>query len=318
MLTADSTTQSKLLKQLRTSPQPSKHTTMVEREANSDWQVDTVKVAKTKNILLWKAPKPLNLRTIKFAEEGYFKGNKYFRPELVKAHDGVLGDPAPYNVGNDNVVAGTLIVCFALAMIASSMSRNFIARQIKNLFHRPTRSANIVETGHEVRFQAFLVVQTALLLSITYYLFTRTTNSGNDICDSPILAVGIFFGIFLSYFLLKNLLYTIVNWVYFDRRSNQQWSQLTLFLVSAEGVIIYPAVLLMIYFGLSAQYTLIYAATIVSLIKLLLFYQGYIIFFKRTAVSMQIILYFCTLELMPLMALVGILVYTNNYLTIIF
>ena len=60
----------------------------------------------------------------------------------------------------------------------------------KNLFHRPTRSANIVETGHEVRFQAFLVVQTALLLSITYYLFTRTTNSGNDtfltqICQSP-------------------------------------------------------------------------------------------------------------------------------------
>jgi len=51
MLTADSTTQSKLLKQLRTSPQPSKHTTMVERKANSDWQVDTVKVAKTKNIL---------------------------------------------------------------------------------------------------------------------------------------------------------------------------------------------------------------------------------------------------------------------------
>ena len=92
------------------------------------------KVAKTKNILYWKAPKPLNLRTIKFAEEGYFKGNKYFRPELVRAHDGVLGDPAPYNVGNDNVVAGTLIVCFALAMIASSMSRNFIARQIKNLF----------------------------------------------------------------------------------------------------------------------------------------------------------------------------------------
>lgn len=47
---------------------------MVEREANSDWQVDTVKkVAKTKSILLWKAPKPLNLRTIKFAEEGYFK-----------------------------------------------------------------------------------------------------------------------------------------------------------------------------------------------------------------------------------------------------
>ena len=203
-------------------------------------------------------------------------------------------------------------------MIASSMSSNFIVRQIKGLFNRPYRRINVGETGHEVRFQVFLVVQTALLLSITYYLFTRSENGGNYVVDSPMLVVGIFLAIFLGYFLLKKLLYSIVNWVYFDRKSNQQWSQLTLFLVSAEGVLIFPAVLLMIYFGLSVQYTLIYVATIVGLAKLLLFYQGYVIFFKRTAASLQIILYFCTLELMPLMALIGILVYTDNYLTIIF
>ena len=58
---------------------------MVEREANSDWQVDTIKVAKTKNILLWKAPKPLNLRTIKFAEEGVIlKANKILPSRVSK------------------------------------------------------------------------------------------------------------------------------------------------------------------------------------------------------------------------------------------
>lgn len=307
-----------IFRRTQTSPQQSEKAAKTEREETGVGQTDSIKSRENKSLLKWKAPKPFNLKDIKFAKESYFKNSPYYRPELGMTHSGVLGDPVPYSVSNDNVVAGTLLVCFALAMIASSMSSNFIVRQIKSLFHRPYRSNNVGETNHEIRFQTFLVVQTALLLSITYYLFTRPAKSSNYIIDSPLLAVGIFLGIFLGYFLLKKILYSIVNWVYFDRNSNQKWSQLTLFLVSTEGVLIFPAVLLMIYFGLSVQYTLIYVATIIGLTKLLLFYQGYVIFFKRTAASLQIILYFCTLELMPLMALVGILVYTSYYLTIIF
>ena len=307
-----------IFRRTQTSPQQSEKAVKTEREETGVGQTDSIKSRENKSLLKWKAPKPFNLKDIKFAKESYFKNSPYYRPELGMTHSGVLGDPAPYSVSNDNVVAGTLLVCFALAMIASSMSSNFIVRHIKSLLHSPYRSNNVGETSHEIRFQTFLVVQTALLLSITYYLFTRPAKSSNYIIDSPLLAVGIFLGIFLGYFLLKKILYSIVNWVYFDRKSNQKWSQLTLFLVSAEGVLIFPAVLLMIYFGLSVQYTLIYVATIIGLTKLLLFYQGYVIFFKRTAASLQIILYFCTLELMPLMALVGILVYTSYYLTIIF
>lgn len=318
MPTTDSFATPPLLRRLQTPPQQSAKTATTERGEAGIGQADTVKTEGTKSLLKWKAPKPFKLTDVKFAQESYFKDNPYYRPELGMSHSGILGDPAPYSVSNDNVVAGTLLVCFALVMIASSMSSDFIVRQIKGLFHRPYRRTNVGETGHEVRFQVFLVVQTALLLSITYYLFTRSENGGNYIVDSQLLVVGIFFAIFLGYFLIKKLLYSVVNWVYFDRKSNQQWSQLTLFVVSAEGVLILPAVLLMIYFGLSAQYTLIYVAAIVGLVKLLLFYQGYVIFFKRTAASLQIILYFCTLELMPLIALIGFLVYTDNYLTIIF
>ena len=318
MPTTDSIATPPLLRRLQTPPQQSAKNATTGHGESGIGQADTVRTERTKSLLKWKAPKHLKLTDVKFAQEGYFKGNPYYRPELGMSNGGILGDPAPYSVSNDNVVAGTLLVCFALVMIASSMSSDFIVRQIKGLFNRPYRRINVGETGHEVRFQVFLVVQTALLLSITYYLFTRSENGGNYVVDSPMLVVGIFLAIFLGYFLLKKLLYSIVNWVYFDRKSDQQWSQLTLFLVSAEGVLIFPAVLLMIYFGLSVQYTLIYVATIVGLAKLLLFYQGYVIFFKRTAASLQIILYFCTLELMPLMALIGILVYTDNYLTIIF
>lgn len=250
--------------------------------------------------------------------DGFFNKDSELGSQMGTVHDGVLGDPAPYSVSNDDTVAGALLVCFALAMLAASMSRNFILRQLKGLFHLPHRRTNVGETAYEVRFQLFLVVQTALMFSITYYLYNRSLTGGSYIFDSHLLIVGIYFAIFLGYFLIRYLLYSVVNWVYFPRRSNIQWAQFRLFLTSVEGVLLFPGVLLLIYFGVSIEYALIYVATVVILTKILTFYQGFVIFFKRTNVSLQIILYFCALELMPLTALLGILTYTGNYLTINF
>ena len=48
------------------------------------------------------------------------------------------------------------------------------------------------------------------------------------------------------------------------------------------------------------------------------FYKTYIIFFRRFGAVLQIILYFCALEMIPLAALGGILVLIRDYLQINF
>ena len=47
---------------------------------------------------------------------------------------------------------------------------------------------------------------------------------------------------------------------------------------------------------------------------MLSFYKCYAIFFKRSGASLQIFLYFCALEVMPALALWGVLMITDNYL----
>ena len=47
-------------------------------------------------------------------------------------------------------------------------------------------------------------------------------------------------------------------------------------------------------------------------------YKEYAIFFKRNVVKLQIILYFCTLEIVPLLAFWGALMFTANSLKINF
>lgn len=56
-----------------------------------------------------------------------------------------------------------------------------------------------------------------------------------------------------------------------------------LFLVSCEGVLLFPAIMLMIYFGFSIQTAVIYTLIVVGIIKILSFYKCFIIFFEEKA-----------------------------------
>ena len=266
-----------------------------------------------------KKQKTFQLTDFKFAEEGYFKGNKFFKLERGNNHaDGVSGVLAPYAVSNDNVIAAMLLGCFVMAMVAFSLSRNFIERQIKSFFRVSRSKESMVEADGELRFQTILVAQTSLLFSILYYFFVHELRTGKLSSGSQLGAIGCFFCVFIAYFLFKNLIYGFVNWVFFDRKNNGQWRRMQVFLSSLEGVLLFPIVLLQVYFSLSLQAAMIYTLFVILFIKMLAFYKSYTIFFKRMGASLQIILYFCALELMPLMVLWGVLFITDNYLIINF
>ena len=62
-----------------------------------------------------------------------------------------------------------------------------------------------------------------------------------------------------------------------------------MFLSSLEGVLLFPIVLLLVYFSLSLHAALIYTLIVMLCIKMLAFYKSYSIFFKRMGASLQII-----------------------------
>lgn len=64
-----------------------------------------------------------------------------------------------------------------------------------------------------------------------------------------------------------------------------------LFLVSSEGVLLLPAILLMTYFGFSLESAMIYTLVVVGITKILSFYKCFIIFLREMALFCK---YFCT------------------------
>ncbi|MDD6541593.1 MAG: DUF4271 domain-containing protein [Prevotella sp.] len=265
-----------------------------------------------------KVPKTKLPSDIKLQDQSFFAGSPYYHPELGVPHTGMLGDPVPYSVSNDNMLIGMLLGCFVLAMIALSKSLNFIIRQAKHFFYMPRRAANVTETSYEVHFQSFLVLQTALLLSMIFCMLKPYTIDGMTTGNAQLIATGVLTGIITLYFLLKNILYRVVNWTFFDRKKNKQWIKTWLFLTALEGVVLFPITLLQVFYSFPLSTVLIATGIVVGLVKILVFYKEWSIFFKGRTAFLQNILYFCALEAMPLLALLGILNIAGNYLKVIF
>ena len=138
------------------------------------------------------------------------------------------------------------------------------------------------------------------------------------ILSSQYHLIAIFLGMNLSYYILKSAIYAIVNSVFFERKKNVQWQKTLLFLISMEGVMIFPAVMVRSYFDIPIQSITIYSLIVVVFVKLLTFYKSYAIFFRQIHPFFQIILYFCALEAVPMAAFWGAVAITGNYLNINF
>ena len=263
----------------------------------------------------WISPRDINLP--QYYRETFFSKDSLFYSEMSGGRYGVAGDPVPYTIRGDNTMTALLICCFIIAMIALANTRGFLMRQVRHFFREPSgNTTEMTETTAEVRFQLFLTAQTCLLLALLQYSYTTNFIATTFTLASPYQLMGIFLGAFAAYFAAKALLYTAVNLTFFSRRANRQWLKSQLFITSAEGVMLFPVVLLMVYFDMPARSVAYSVAFVLIIVKILTFHKCHAIFFKHKNGFLQIILYFCALEIVPLAALWGALVETGNHLKI--
>ncbi len=253
-----------------------------------------------------------------YYREGFFSKDTLFHPELQGGRNGIAGDPVPYTVHADNLMTGLLLLCFIMIVVAFSSVKDFLLHQFKSFFYFSRDvSSEVSETAVEFRFQFFLVMLASLLISLLFYFYTLYLGE-TYILRSPYYLILIYWGIIMGYYLLKAMLYTIVNLVLFDSKRNKQWMRSFLFISSVEGILMFPIMMINGYFDISVASASVYVLVVLTIIKILTFYKCFIIFFSRNVVKLQIILYFCALEIVPLLFVWSILNATANMLKINF
>ena len=253
-----------------------------------------------------------------YYRENFFSNDSLYHPELDGGRYGVAGDPVPETLSTDSLISGLLILCFLLMTLAFSRISGFFGRQIKDFFYLQKGEHSVEETGDEINFQVIFSIITCFTCSLLYYLYVLTMVDNTFVFSTEHLLLGVIFLVMAAYFLLKFLLYTIVNNIMFDGSRNKKFLTTLIFLISMEGVLLFPVLLLCTYFQFPIHNAAIYTFLVVFFFKILIFYKTYVIFFAQKALYVQIFLYFCALEMVPLLSLWGGLAVIVNHLRVIF
>lgn len=251
-----------------------------------------------------------------YYRETFFKTDSLFHPELNGGRMGMAGNPIPYRASNDDLVTGFLLLFLVMTLLMVSRSLRFITIQAKSFLY-PTRedSVEMKETINEVNYQFFLCVQAGALLALAFYNFSLE-EIGDTYVVSNYSLLAIYFATMCGYFLVTGLLRKWVNWTFFNSHQNSQATVSRLFITAMEGVALLPALLLYNYFGMTTSSLMIYSVSVVIFAKILSFYKVCSIFFTQKSRFLQIFLYFCTLEMVPLAILWGSLMLIGNLLKV--
>ena len=253
-----------------------------------------------------------------YYRENFFSNDSLYHEEVAVTRHGISGDPVPYSPHNDDIITGLLLICFFFIMFVMSRISRFMIRQAKDFFYTSKSENLLMETGLEIRMQIVFGVVACLQLALMYYYYVMRYVSDDFILDSEYALLGIYLVVFIAYFSIKTALYSMVNNVFFRRRKNLQFIGSWLFITSIESVLLFPLVLLQTYFQISVEIAAYYLISVLVFVKILTFYKSYVIFFKQKDFFLQIILYFCTLEMIPLAVLWTALAVITNSLKVNF
>ena len=222
--------------------------------------------------------------------------------------------PKPQEV---NVLFFFFLICFLMsASVFSLRGKQTIGLLFDNLFHLKSRQSIFYETtGNDFRGRLFLLIQSVLLTAIIGY--TILSNSYENYFPTTlktVLAIGGFSLLISGYLLYKWIGYKLIATIFFNRASYEQWIENWMSVIALHAMFIFFPALLLFYVPAFYDFNLYLLVLWFFVIKLLVTYKSYIIFFNSLTHLHYFFLYLCAHEIVPLFLLYKGILSTFNLL----
>ncbi len=214
---------------------------------------------------------------------------------------GMQGEPIPYKLYSDGNIISVLALSFFLIVVAIQNDNKSIWHLLKSCIVTPGRNSLFDNNNNQT-----YILPTLLLCTTTVIMFSLITYHYQSYA-SPILfnntnhleMMLIYIGIFFIFLIIKLIIYTTIDWIFFDKGKRKLWHKSFFNIVSSMGLVLFAAVTYIIFLDSEFHYSSIIVLIIIVLSKILLFYNCIKYFFRSLYGSLHLILYFCTLEIIP-------------------
>lgn len=219
-------------------------------------------------------------------------------------HPTIEGIPFANPLNSNDGIACILLACFLLTTYVLGNDKRYLIQQFRDFFYTRERSSIFnQQTANEIHHRLLLILQTCLLTGILFLSYNINRHTIDTSQSNVLIYLLCATGILLVYLLLKWALYRFINWIFFDTIKSQMWIQSYFFILSILGILYFPLTLIAVYCDSSTSFIAFGSLLAFIFMNFLLFYKSFSIFFNNSHGFFYLIVYFCTLEILPFLIL---------------
>ncbi len=209
-----------------------------------------------------------------------------FIPETIKSNEWVLG---------------CLLACFFMTSLVLSQWKATIKLGFREFFSTHERTFS-EQSSNDIYMKIMLISQFCILLAILSCFFLVAIGSVEMLTFLPeyLLIVAC---CMLSFIGVKWMIYKFVNWIFFNTTKCRQWITSYFFILYMMSLVLLPVTFVFLFVDLPFLSIKITAILVIICLIILLFYRAFCIFFNNFHGLFYLIVYFCTLEILPLLVI---------------
>ncbi|MDR3706286.1 MAG: DUF4271 domain-containing protein [Paludibacteraceae bacterium] len=222
--------------------------------------------------------------------------------QVAKNLSGFVGTPLPQNVASETLTPILLLIIFLLYGYVFTRGRKMMLETIKDFFYLKERSSIFIDSSLRQNQLSFhfifiLVFSGALFLHVLLYKQACFLSFQNKI-----IYLGLFALLIMVFLAVKYFVFNVLSYIFF--RNNNKASIFIrgyFTILFGLGLGLFPLSVGLIYTPPSFHLYFIIGGLILCIISfLLIFYKTSQIFLNKISSFFYIILYLCTLEILPI------------------
>ena len=228
----------------------------------------------------------------------------------------MTGEPVPYSISNDNVILTLYILSLLMGAYTLMRDGSSIVERIKSMFYYIGQSTPYNTRTGISKAGSFTLYTNAILYStIITFVYLQKTMPADARGNLIIFAAS--FLLFVIYLAIKFIVYGIINRTLFSEKKAREWSLSYFFTIKLSGILLLPLTsALILRPDVSDTFVWIYLAIIGIIYVIVLSLRCFNIIFSKTFYFLDIFLYLCAIELLPIGILCKTIAQTISFLTI--
>jgi hypothetical protein len=214
---------------------------------------------------------------------------------------GFIGKDLPKTPSGETWVSVLFLALFLFFAYVVSRGRKMIEQTIKDFFYFKERASIFSDsTVTELRHRIYLICISVISIAFFSYHLLYDLNTS----DFSMVKMGVLIGVIAGFLLIKYLFFQFIGSVFFTKAITLVWIRSYFTLFFATGLGLFFISILLVYSAFSASKVIVWIGLgWIFVITILLVYKLVQIFLNRFYSIFYLMLYLCTLEIIPILVL---------------